>query len=168
VAGPRHVVGPPWVDNAQGELLSAIVNPGPGDHLRTTGLGQLAGYWGARGPYYGYLGWGVLVFIAISFPVWRKTILAWCAVATGVWAWALSWGVPAFGSGWRPWSVFNAMPVVSDIRPFRFTDVVAFSAALLLAICLDGWWKLATAKAALRRSRARSFLGSCSELCPSP
>lgn len=126
VAGPRHIVGPPW----------------PFD---------------LTDPLSGYLGWSVLIFIGVSLPVWRTRRLAWCAAWTGLWAWMLSWGVPDHrvlgGSGMGPhptlvwpWALFQHLPLFANIQTFRFGAVVAFCAAVLLAISLDQWWQLAKRK----------------------
>jgi len=130
VAGPRHITGPPW----------------PFDY---------------NAPLSGYLRWGVLVFIVVSIPVWRTRPLAWCAAFTGIWASMLSWGGTGtliFEQGthsslWRPWSLFEHLPLFSNIETFRFSDVVAFCAAILMAISLDGWQKSATQKAAKRAKK---------------
>jgi hypothetical protein len=139
VAGPRHVSGKPWPDSS---FLSApvttIVNAGTNVH-KPSAVDAIAGYLGAQGPSYGYLGWGLLAFIVISAPLWWRRRLAWCAVVSGSWALLLSNG--RGGTDWWPWNVFNRIPLVSDAWPARFSDFVDLSAAILLAIAVDGWWK---------------------------
>jgi len=139
VAGPRHVSGKPWPDSSfLSSPVTAIVNAGTNIH-KPSAVDAVAGYLGARGPSYGYLGWGLLVFVVISAPLWWRRRLAWCAVVSGSWALILSNG--RGGTDWWPWNVFNRIPLLSDAWPARFSDLVDLSAAILLAIAIDGWWK---------------------------
>lgn len=149
VAGPRHVKGQPWVFNAIGEPISAIVNPGPNAHTGSTLL-RLAGYWGPVGPAQGYLGWILVALVVVAFPLWRRRKVAIAAFGLGVWAWMLSWGVPARGGGLRPWRLFNSLPVLTNIRPFRFTGLVALAAAILLAVSVDQLATFGVQRARLR------------------
>lgn len=155
VAGPRHIPGPPWVANSIGQSVSAVVNPGPRLHQPVSAVVDYAGYFGRVGPASGFLGWGILAFIVLSYPVWRGRLLAWCVLATGLWAWMLSWGTPPYGGAWRPWDVFNSIPVISDVRPSRFANVVAFAVALMIVVSLDGWWRIT--KAVPQRLKPRNW-----------
>jgi hypothetical protein len=156
VEGPRHVSGKPWPDSAfASSPVTAIVNAGPYVH-KPSPVAALAGYLGAQGPSYSYLGWGLIIFVAISAPLWWRRRLAWCALVAGSWALILSRGADT--TGWRPWNLFNRIPLVSDAWPARFSDLVALSAALLLAISMDGWWKWIQRRTIAHRD-ARSNLG---------
>jgi hypothetical protein len=144
--GPRHVTGKPW---PQRDVLSAslgsIVNAGGHIHAPFA-TGVIAGYGGPRGPAILFLGWGLLAFVAVSAVVWWRRPLAWCALATGAWAWVLSRGSDVHG--WWPWHLFARVPLISAAWPVRLADFVDLSAAVLLAISLDGWWRWAQASPA--------------------
>jgi hypothetical protein len=155
IAGPRSITGSPWgpLLAVEGSAVSAIVSPGPVVH-RTSFPLALYGYYGPVGPSEGYLGWALILFIALSAILWWRRRVAWYAVIVGALAWALSWGIN-FSSPWRPWRLFTNIPIVSSIQPERFTAIVAFCAALLLAISLDAW-----ANRVRRRLTAKRLGGS--------
>ena len=130
-AGPGHIVGSPWPFNITAPLS-------------------------------GNLGWAIYVFIALSLPLWRTRAVAWCAFTTGLWATVLSWGVPGpYTTGlhagkwtkalWWPWSAFDHLPLLGDIQTFRFGAVVAFCAAVIMAVSLDELRKVAPSNALLGR-----------------
>jgi hypothetical protein len=161
LAGPRHFSGQPWPFNSVGQSPRTLVSVGP--HIHQVGPILRAIGYSNPVPNPGYLGWGLLALIAVSAPLWRNRTLAWCALISGAVAWALSWGVPAGDTHWWPWRLFDRLPVVSDIQPTRFADIVVFCVALLLALSLDGWWKWITNRVA-RAQQHRASQWSASSL----
>ncbi|HEX3793698.1 MAG TPA: hypothetical protein VHV57_04285 [Acidimicrobiales bacterium] len=139
VAGRRHTIGPPWPDNTVGQAAGTIVNPV--HHLSTALLPlHLLRYFGAlKGPPLGYVGWALIVFLLLSVVVWFRRPVAWGALVMGLLAWQLSVGIPRHGDQWTLWRVLAHVPVVADIQPYRFSDIVFFCAAILLTISVAAW-----------------------------
>jgi hypothetical protein len=149
--GPRHVVGPFYPASAGlGLPLSAIVSPGPAHAASETT--RLVGYFGARGPWAGYLGVALVAFLAASAWVWRHRRVCMVVAASGLFAWACSLGVrisgkfpagtpfaPTSTTAWGPWAIFRHVPILSYIVPERFSIIVALAVAFLLAASIDGW-----------------------------
>ncbi len=102
-------------------------------------------------PTWDYLGSGIVIFIGVSIPFWYKRRLAWFAAVTGIWASALSWGAPLGNDWWHPWKFFKNLPIISGIQVFRFENVVAFCAAGLMAMSIEGWWEFS-----VKRNRAQA------------
>ncbi len=148
IAGPSTVSGDIWGDNGLGLDGSTVLQAGPLVH-RTGVLTALVGYLGPSGPSYLYLGIPLVAFLVISSVVWYRRRSAWVLVATGAAAWALALGQPP-GGPTRPWGLLRKIPVFQKVQPQRFADFVMLSAALLLAISLDGWAR------ALGRPRGRT------------
>jgi hypothetical protein len=147
LAGPRRVVGEPWpATSILGSHVDAIVTAGPSVHGATL-FGELGGYFGAN-PSAGYLGLGILIFLACSSVVWWRNRLAWVLVVTGFVAWLCSLGIALMPlaadsrQGWLPWQYLQHLPLLEDIVPSRFALVVDFAAAMLLAVSIDGWLRL--------------------------
>lgn len=136
LAGPRHISGPPWPTLYQPSAPADIVSAGP-VHAREP-IATLVGYFGLRGPGPGYLGWSLLAFLGVSAVVWWRRRLAWSAIVTGLVAWSLSWGVRG-SLAWSPGRVVAKVPVISNIEPQRYADMVALCAAVLLVLSFDGW-----------------------------
>ncbi len=154
LAGPRRVVGEPWpATPILGSHVDAIVTAGPSVHGPSL-FTELGGYFGAN-PSMGYLGLGILIFLACSSVVWWRKRLAWVLVVTGFVAWLCSLGIALMPLAadsrqtWLPWQYLQHLPLLEDIVPNRFALVVDFAAALLLAVSIDGWLTL------LRRLVAR-------------
>jgi len=156
LAGPRHIAGKIWPASVlPSGPLSGIVDPGAYVHQPSEVL-AVAGYFGGQGPDGLYLGWALLAFIAVSAVFWRRRLLAWCALGTGVWAWILTQGADVHG-WWWPWHLLARLPLISDAWPARLADLIDFSAALLLIISMDEWWKWIRARTrSEERSRART------------
>ena len=105
-----------------------------------------------RFPSYAYLGVPLLVLLAVSAVTWWRSRVAWSLVILGVAAWVCSWGsslgtqygpkATRLDAWWVPWHLLSGIPLVSEILPIRFGGLVVFAAAMLLAISLDGWWRL--------------------------
>ena len=140
LAGPRHITGRIWPASVlPSGALGGIVNGGSFVHQPSESL-AVAGYLGGQGPSGLYLGWGLLIFLAVSVVVWHRRRLAWCVLAAGLCSWVLTQGSDVHG-WWWPWHVFARLPVISEAWPARFADLTDFCAALLLAISMDEWWK---------------------------
>jgi hypothetical protein len=145
LAGPRHITGHIWPASVlPSGALSGIVNGGSYVHQPSESL-AVAGYLGGQGPSGLYLGWALLIFLAVSAVVWRRRRLAWCALAGGLSSWVLTQGSDVHG-WWWPWHVFARLPVIAAAWPARFSDLTDFCAALLLAVSMDEWWKWLKAK----------------------
>jgi hypothetical protein len=145
LAGPRHIVGQPWPATPfLGARLSDTLNPGSGTHAASP-FSEIGGYYGRPGPGTSYLGLPLLVGLAISVPLWWRQHLAWALVITGGAAWLCSLGallmpLSAHSSQWwLPWQYLQHLPLLQSIGPSRLALVVDLVAAMLLAICLDGW-----------------------------
>jgi hypothetical protein len=157
--GPRHITGWPWPANPrQASKTGAIIHPG-----RLTNEGsyvlQIIGYFGHRGPQSAFLGSALLLFLAVSGLVWWRRRMAWAFLATGVTAWVLSLGVPPAGDHrLSVWALFQHVPLVEEIQPVRFSDLVAFSAAGLLALSCHEWWKFLQHRRPLNLGRLVSGL----------
>ncbi len=172
--GPRHIIGFPWENSPTlGTTPSAIVSAGTGVHSSSL-FDRVGGYFGPIGPNAGplhlpsldFLGIGLLVFLALSVVTWYRSRLAWTLVVTTIVAWMFSFGTTLGTEAsppselvhpwWLPWRIFAHIPLVSDILPIRFGALVAFGAAMLLAISLNGWRTMAVAAIERRRSMAPS------------
>jgi len=146
VDGPRRVVGLAWPGTSRfGSLLSAVVSPGNGV-THASPLGRLSGYYGPSGPTMVYLGWGVVVVIAVSAVVWYRSRLAWVVLVAGGVSWALSLGPGPMRHGhdvglWLPSRALSHFPLLDQIIPARFSSLTGFAAALLLALSADRWWR---------------------------
>jgi hypothetical protein len=145
LAGPRHIVGQPWPATPfLGARLADTLNPGSGTHA-VSPFSEIAGYYGRPGPGTSYLGLPLLVGLACSVPLWWRQRLAWVLVITGAAAWLCSLGVLLMplsshsSQWWLPWQYLQHLPLLQGIGPSRFALVVDLVAAILLAICLDGW-----------------------------
>ncbi len=78
--------------------------------------------------------------------------MAWALAVLGAVAWVCSWGTSLgtqydpratrLDAWWAPWHLLSGVPLASEILPIRFGGLVAFAAAMLLAVSLDGWWRL--------------------------
>ena len=163
LAGPRHTVGPAWKGvQYLASTVGGVVDAGSAAH-QGNGLLLLSGYFGPGGPDPDYLGAAVLLFILVSVVVWYRSRLAWVAAVTLGASWLLSLGPvveplrPATSGIWLPYRALLHVPVLSGIIPIRFSVVLDFAAALLLALSADGWWRLLT-RAGPPRSRRRAVV----------
>ncbi len=155
--GPRHITGWPWPGNPrQASKTGAIIHPGRLTHQGSYVL-QIIGYFGHRGPQSGFLGSALLIFLAVSGLVWWRRRMAWAFFATGVAAWALSLGVPPAGDHrLSVWALFQHVPLIEEIQPDRFSDLVAFAAAGLLAVACHEWWKFLQGRKPIELGRLAS------------
>ena len=140
LAGPQHVTGPAWP-------IIPFANHHPGDVL---GLGHGGATFTASGVGLGinttYLGWALLIALAISAPRWRGRTPVVLAV-TGVISWLLSLGNPAratglFGAVFHPMRLLDHLPLFNAVMAARFDLGCTFCAALLIAFSVDGWMRV--------------------------
>ena len=148
--GPRHIVGVPWPATAVlGVGWSWLVDPGP--YSTVLPSTRIAGYAGAVGPNASYLGIALVAALALTAVLWRRRRLAVVVAGAGVIAWTLSTGRGGYGSRWRPWRIFDQLPVLSKALPGRFAVYVDLAAAVLVAVVLDLAWS--------RRERVVAYFG---------
>ncbi len=160
VDGPRHIVGAAWPGSASlGAPPGAVVDAGRRVH--DTGFANVvSGSYGGVGPNfaavrfpsYAFLGVPLLALVAVSVLTWRRSRVAWALAVLGAVAWVCSWGTSLgtqydpratrLDAWWAPWHLLSGVPLASEILPIRFGGLVAFAAAMLLAVSLDGWWRL--------------------------
>jgi hypothetical protein len=154
--GPRHTTGSPWgAIYEYGDTLRQIVaTPHLFGHGDRTAV--LIGSPGAIGENLAFLGWGVVVSCLVVM-VWqrRDRRVAGLGIVGGLTV-VFELGVTIQMSAsaqplsqWAPWRLFAALPVVEQLIPDRFAQMVAFAALLLLAI---GWSTLHDHLAATTRS----------------
>lgn len=155
--GPRHIVGVPAPSlNLQnhGVAPSTILTVSP-QLLHPSWINAAYGYYGAAGPSFLYLGFGLVTFLAISAIVWYRDRLAWVMIGLGGVATLFSLGsviVPAgivndavpTGRWWLVWRLFIHVPVLEDITPSKFAILAWLAVAVLLAISADRWWQFGT------------------------
>jgi dolichyl-phosphate beta-glucosyltransferase len=168
LAGPRHVSGQLWPDSAAnaGSPVDGVLVAGHAAH-QVVPLVSLIGYDGPVGPGVTFLGWTLVVFLAVSVVVWRRRSIAWLAAAVGLVSWSLSLGT-AGHSAWEPWRLVGHLPVLQQIQPQRFSDSTAFAVGLLFALSIDGWHRLLITRVAHRRPdpRPAATLGWLSLVVP--
>jgi hypothetical protein len=129
--GPRHVAGP--LGPVMSSSASGIISTGPNVFNAHTEL-TAVGYLGPQGPNVDYLGVGLLIAIAASFPVWWRRRACTIVAGVGVLTWVLEF-IPA-----RWWA---QLPLLSSIIVRRFALPVSLCAGLLIAASIDGWWSAA-------------------------
>ncbi len=144
--GPRHVAGPFWPVSAA--TPQRIVLPGPDIFNNQTSL-RAVGYLGAQGPNTDYLGAGILLALALSYPWWRRRPSCVILAAVGGICWVFEF---------LPTEIWSHLPLLSDIEQVRFALPVSLCAALLLAVSIDRWWEIAMRRSPTpgrRRTQAR-------------
>ncbi len=155
--GPRHVAGPFWP--VASSSASGIISAGANVFNAHTDL-RSVGYLGPQGPNVDYLGFGLLVAIAISFPVWRRHRACTVIAGVGVLTWFLEF-VPA--------ELWARLPLLSSIVVKRFALPVSLFAGLLIAASIEGWWCAAGrrwpgAAQSMRRRVGRLVIIACTFL----
>jgi hypothetical protein len=130
LAGPRHVVGPYWPVSSSSPWQ--IIDAGPNVFNSHTGL-TAVGYLGPQGPNSDFLGWGLLLAVAISSPLWCRRRL--CVVVAGV-------GLVSWVLEFTPADLWERLPLLSSIELVRFALPVSLCMGLLLAASIDGWWSV--------------------------
>jgi hypothetical protein len=124
LAGPAHVLGLVWTDPGQYvSTLKSYLIPKPA--LR---LGWLFGFDGVliSGQ---YLGLGLVVVLLGGLVAWRRDLRLWFFAIVGLAFLTLSLGAA------NP--LFGFLPVLENILPNRFDQVVYLSAAIMLGIVVD-------------------------------
>ena len=141
--GPRHTTGSPWgsIFELGNSLTSIVVTPrlfGRGDAV----TGYVGGV-GTVGETLAFLGWGV-VAACLATILWqwndrRVRALAIVGVITVVLELGTTVQVSTVGVAtlsWAPWRLFANLPILEQLIPDRFAQMVAFAALLLVAL---GW-----------------------------
>lgn len=128
LAGPRHVQGPFW---PMGSTKAwRIIDPGP--HLFNSNASfSSVGYLGAKGPGPAFLGFGLLLLVLLSFPLWRKRLSSVIIAGVAIVSWYLEFS---------PKHLRAKLPFFSSIETVRFALPVSLCVGLLLASSIDGWW----------------------------
>ncbi len=160
LAGPRHVSGGPWSFVARtGTDLGDVLLLPPSASRPLPGA-ALYGYFGNLGPPLTYLGIPLTAACAAAVVVWRKVRVLWFAAAMVLVSGALSAGLAhTFAhppTGWRPWRLFDRLPLVNQISPSRMFAVTGFFVAAIVAVALDRLWE---AGPTLRAGRPWARLG---------
>ena len=162
LAGPRHVTGIPWPGTPLfGTTPDAVVDATQGAPTNLAFV-RIGGYLGPRGPNISFVGAPLLIFLSVSVVVWYRRTVAWVVAVTGLFGWLCSWGavlLPVLSGRspwWLPWRYLQHVPLLQNVVPQRFALVVDFAVAMLLAISLDGWWRLAGRMSALAARRSAS------------
>jgi len=143
LAGLRHVAGPFWPVSSSSPW--GLFTPGSSIFSVNTGLSAV-GYLGPQGPNTDFLGIGLLLFVIVTFPLWRRqrssVIVAYVAV--------VSWVLEFF-----PGRLWTKLPLLSSIELVRFALPVSLCIGPLLARSIDGWWGATGRWRPTRRSTGR-------------
>ncbi len=129
--GPRHVAGPIWPASAA--TPQRILFPGSGTFNTLTSL-KAVGYLGPQGPNTDYLGFGILLAIAISWRWLSRRPSCKILAAVG----GLCWVIEIL-----PTAIWSHLPLLWDMEQVRFALPVSLCAALLLATAIECWWESA-------------------------
>ncbi len=124
LAGPAHVSGLVWPDPGQYvSYLNSYLIPSP-----AIPLGWQFGFDGLLidGQ---YLGLGLVVVVLGGLVAWRRDLRLWFFAIVGLASLALSLGAANL--------LFGFLPVVENILPYRFEQIVYLSAAIMLGIVVD-------------------------------
>jgi hypothetical protein len=160
--GPRHTTGSPWgaIFELGNSLTSIVATPqlfGRGDAV----AGYVGGV-GTVGETLAFLGWG-LVATCLATVLWkwsdaRVRALAIVGGVTAVFELGTTVQVSTIGVAsvpWAPWRLFASLPVLNQLIPDRFAQMVGFAALLLAAF---GWRALSDQLASAQRNVRRSVL----------
>jgi hypothetical protein len=124
LAGPAHVSGLVWID--PGQYVSHLTN-----YLLPHQALPLGWQYGFDGLLISgqYLGIGLVVVLVGGLVVWRRDLKLWLFALVGLASMALSVGAlnPIFGS----------LPLLENVLPDRFDQVLYLSAAIMLGIVVD-------------------------------
>ncbi|HVB52322.1 MAG TPA: hypothetical protein VND89_11375 [Acidimicrobiales bacterium] len=128
LAGPRHVKGPFWPMGTTKPWR--IIDPG--HHIFTSNTSfSTVGYLGAKGSGPAFLGFGLLLLVALSFPLWRKRLSSIIIAGVAVASWYVEFS---------PENLRAKLPFFSSVETVRFALPVTLCVGLLLASSVDGWW----------------------------
>ncbi len=143
--GPAHLTGPIWSNGPIDQYGNSLTS-----FWRVGGLGaigaQMLRYGGYQGPHLpglGYLGFGVVVVAVAGLCIWRHDRRLLFFGGLGLVAAVLSLG-PGHGT-WVPWELIEKVPWLGDMVEVRFTIVITFCAAVMVAVTIDNsrHWLLA-------------------------
>jgi hypothetical protein len=155
--GPAHLVGPIWSAGATtryGTSLSGFVSTSGLGYLHTSML-EFGGYQGPVLPGLGYLGLGALAVAVVGTAVWRRDRRLLLFAGVGLVAAVLSLGP---GHGYPvPWDALQHVPWLGDVVEVRFTLVVSFCVAVLVALSLDHARQAVGTRAGVGRSTGVAF-----------
>lgn len=149
LAGPRHVVGPPWLGvGVLGIHPFDLWDPGTYS-APANALVRLSGYLGQNGPPSGYLGVAVLLGSLAAIVLARRRLATWLLVAGIGVSYVLSLGLLFFTSAtgyvaglWLPWQALGTLPILNRVIPDRFAATTGLLVAVLVAVGLDAAWRL--------------------------
>jgi hypothetical protein len=128
LAGPRRVKGPFWPMGRSSPWR--IIDPGY--HMfKSDASFSVVGYLGAKGPGPAFLGFGLLLFVMLSFPLWRKRLTSLIIAGVAVVSWYIEFS---------PKHLRSLIPFISSVEVVRFALPVSLCVGLLLASSIDGWW----------------------------
>ena len=141
-AGPHHYTGAPWPDSASSTAhLSELVAPTPRQlvhpALGATGARLYAATFRIDGV---YLGWAILVVVAVLVWSQRRSARVRLTAALGAFSALLAFGTHASVNGRSltlPFRYLSKLPAMSDILPVRFSFATTACVAALLAFGLD-------------------------------
>ena len=124
LAGPAHVAGAVWPD--PGQYVSHLKS-----YLIPSPASSLAWQYGFDGLLISgqYLGLGLVVVLLGGLVAWRRDLRLWFFAIVGLASMTLSLG------GANP--LFGLLPVLENILPSRFDQVVYLCAAIMLGIVVD-------------------------------
>lgn len=135
--GPAHLTGPIWSNGPIDQYGNSLTT-----FWRVGGLGALGaqmlrygGYQGPHLPGLGYLGAGVVVVAVVALCLWRHDRRLQLFGGLGLLAAVLSLG-PGHGY-WVPWQLIEKVPWLGDVVEIRFTIVISFCAAVMVAVGID-------------------------------
>ncbi len=161
--GPLYQSGSPFTTDFFKNDLSSFVVPSSFMLFHTGGsAAEAAKYQGNLPEYLGYLGWPLLIVLALAMiAFWRRLPVRATAIAALVLS-VFSLGGTLLYSGhehaWLklPWYWLQSLPVLSAALPDRFSLVADGAAAALLALAVDAAVPALAAFASGRRSRLAS------------
>ena len=138
--GPQRIHGPIFSSEAYSTDLEAVVIP-TADQLVHTGssVAQSRKFGSEEGP---YLGFPVLIGVAVVAWCHRRRPTVRALVVTGVVLWVLSLG-PHLRVGGHPtqvplpWDLMQHLPLADNLLPVRLAGALGLVVAALLAIGLD-------------------------------
>jgi hypothetical protein len=164
--GPLHQHGSPFTPDFFKNDLSSFVVPSSYLLFHTAGSAAAAlRYQGHLPEYLGYLGWPLLVVLALATIGWWRRLPVRVAGVTWAVLALFSLGGTLLFAGHEhpaiklPWYWLQGFPLLSAALPDRFSLLADGAAAVLLALAADAARLALTADAAGRRLRRRLASG---------
>ena len=138
LAGPAHLSGDIWGTHGSlayaGVVLGRYVQDLPADQ-RLFALGHQFGGYQGRTPSALYLGWALVAVVAAGLVLWWRDVRLWLFAVVGVIGAYLSIGLSFHG--WSLWRLFERLPLMENVIPSRFAEVVFLCASVLLGLVCD-------------------------------